>query len=124
MVVCSQSIWVAQIGRFMVGFGSAFAFVGILQLARLWLPRERFAIVSGLTLMLGMLGGLFGDVVLTDLVNRLGWRQASYSAAAFGFGLSILIFFVLRNRKRYENPHSIEKWPTIRWRILQLCGVG
>src|ERR1700722_8240175 len=64
----------AQFGRFMVGFGSAFAFVGVLKLATIWLPPRRFAMVSGLTTSLGMIGGMVGDIYLTSLVNQVEWR--------------------------------------------------
>ena len=36
-------IFMAQVGRLLVGFGSAFAFVGVLKLATLWLPQNHFA---------------------------------------------------------------------------------
>ena len=39
----SGHLSVAGVGRFLVGFGSAFAFVGVLKLATIWLPKERFA---------------------------------------------------------------------------------
>src|SRR5690606_5606120 len=45
--------WIAAAGRFLIGFGSAFAFVGVLKLAASWLPANRFAFVSGLATTLG-----------------------------------------------------------------------
>lgn len=107
LFVCSGSIWVAQLGRLLVGFGSAFAFVGVLHLARLWLPKDRFAVISGVTLALGMFGALCGDVFLTELVGRMGWRHALYLSAVAGLVLSVLIFCIIRNRRKCHSPHSI-----------------
>ena len=39
--------WIAAVGRFLVGFGSAFAFVGVLKLATIWLPEDKLAMVAG-----------------------------------------------------------------------------
>jgi len=94
------SLWVAQIGRFMVGFGSAFAFVGVLKLATIWLPPHRFALVSGFTLALGMMGGMLGDVALTSLVQLQGWKQTCYLAAIVGVLLTFIIYSIVRD----ENP--------------------
>ena len=41
MFAGSHSIIIAQIGRFLIGFGAAFAFVGALKLATIWLPIYR-----------------------------------------------------------------------------------
>ena len=67
----------------MVGFGSAFAFVGVLKLATIWLPPDRFALVSGLAMALGQVGAILGNLALTSLVVHQGWRQTSYLAAIF-----------------------------------------
>ena len=100
LFVCGSNVIIAQLGRSLVGFGSAFAFVGVLQLARLWLPRERFAFISGITLALGMLGGLCSDVLLAGMIERFGWQYSSYLLAGIGFVLSILLFLIIRDRKR------------------------
>lgn len=93
---------VAEIGRFLVGFGSAFAFVGVLKLATIWLPPERFAAVAGLTSALGTLGGILGNLALTALVSHQGWRLSSYFAAVFGVALTLLMFVVLRDGGKYQ----------------------
>jgi MFS family permease len=91
-------IGLAEIGRFLVGFGSAFAFVGVLKLATIWLPPRRFALISGLTTSLGMIGGMFGDIYLTSLVNQIGWRSTILLSAAAGVLLAVAICLVVRDR--------------------------
>lgn len=97
LFACSNLIVVAEIGRFMVGFGSAFAFVGALKLATVWLPPERFALVSGIIVGLGNFGAMLGDVLLTSLVDNLGWRQTSMYAAVVGILLAVLIVLIVRD---------------------------
>lgn len=95
----------AQVGRFMVGFGSAFAFVGVLKLATIWLSPRRFALVSGLATSLGMIGGMVGVIYLTSLVNSLGWRATVLWSALVGVALALAIFFVIRDQSGGVNPH-------------------
>ncbi|MBX9704810.1 MAG: MFS transporter, partial [Gammaproteobacteria bacterium] len=93
----TDHLWVAQVGRFLVGFGSAFAFVGVLKIATIWLPPNRFAIVAGSTTTLGMIGAMLGDNLLAVMVRDIGWRGTIYISVVFGFLLAFVIWVVVRN---------------------------
>jgi MFS family permease len=85
------------IGRFLMGFGSAFAFVGVLKLATIWLPADRFALAAGLTSALGTVGAMFGEVAMSRLVQSLGWRPTIFVAAALGVVLAVMIALFVRD---------------------------
>lgn len=93
----THSWWVAAFGRFGIGFGSAFAFVGVMKLASSWLPANRFALVSGLATTLGMLGAMVGGVLLTDLIQTLGWRETIVYSSYMGFILVPIIWLIVRD---------------------------
>lgn len=95
------SLTIATVGRFMVGFGSAFAFVGALKLATVWLPPNRFALISGVITMLGMLGAMMGDILLRFMVDGLGWQLTNYFAAIAGLILTGILWGMVRD----TNPH-------------------
>jgi MFS family permease len=104
-----QSLLIAQLGRLLIGFGSAFAFVGVLKLATIWLSGKRLALISGTTMAVGMMGGVIGDLLLMELVNKQGWRLACYIIACVGLLISILIFILVRdNRMELKNPSYVE----------------
>lgn len=92
------NLMVAEMGRFLVGFGSAFAFVGALKLATIWLPPNRFALVSGIILCLGMLGAMVGDMLLRTLVDQIGWQVTLYAAAGMGVFLTAILWTIVRDR--------------------------
>lgn len=104
--VATDHLVLAELGRFMVGFGSAFAFVGVLKLATIWLPPERFAVVSGSMMAIGMVGGMLGDVMLTALVNAEGWQHASHQAAVLGGIIVLLLFVMLRDGSKQHEFHA------------------
>lgn len=95
----SGTLAIASLGRFMVGFGSAFAFVGVLKLATIWLPPERFAFVSGLAAALGTVGAISGDILLTKMVGHFGWRHTVEISAGIGVLLSLILFSVIRDSR-------------------------
>lgn len=94
--------WVAAFGRFWIGFGSAFAFVGVMKLASTWLPPNRFALVSGLATTLGMVGAMIGGVLLTDLIQSMGWRETIVYSSYAGFILVPVIWFVVRDAPAHQ----------------------
>ena len=100
----SDVFWMACLGRFLIGFGSAFAFVGVLKLATIWLPPDKFAMISGLTTTLGMVGAIFGQNVLVNLVHRIGWSDTILYSGLFGFVLVPLIAWIVKDVNP-ENPH-------------------
>lgn len=93
-----SSMLIAGVGRFLVGFGSSFAFVGVLSLAINWLPKRYFSLVAGLITTLGMLGLVYGEIKLTEMVVSMGLTHVLSSMVFFGFILTILILLIVRDR--------------------------
>lgn len=94
--------WVAMVGRFLVGFGSAFAFVGVLKLATIWLPENRLAMVSGMTSALGPIGAMLGDNFLDIFVNQLGWIKTLNITGFFGIALTAILWIGIKDRKGHQ----------------------
>jgi len=75
-------IWV-QMGRFLIGAGSACAFISCLKVVAEWFSPTKFAVMLGMTNMMGTLGGIIGQPPLAWMVNNLGgWRQTTMILAA------------------------------------------
>jgi len=94
--------WVAAIGRFLVGFGSAFAFVGVLKLATIWLPENKLAMVSGLAAALGAVGAMIGDNILGELVINIGWQETVQLSGVAGIVLTFILWFGIRDKKKID----------------------
>lgn len=70
----SPSLFWANAGRLLIGASVAVAFVSMLKLATHWFAPRQFALVSGMALFCGVLGGVFAGVPLRLLVESFGWR--------------------------------------------------
>jgi MFS family permease len=90
---------IAAAGRFLVGLGSAFAFVGVLKLATLWLPEDKLAMVAGIATALGTIGAMIGDNLLGSMVTWIGWQQTVNFTAIFGVGLIFVLWYGIRDHK-------------------------
>lgn len=91
----AQVLWAAELGRFIMGIGGSFAVVGCLKLASLWFPVNRFALLTGLMVAVGMMGGVFGQAPVAKLVIAFGWQQTIFMGAVLGAILSAIIWFVV-----------------------------
>ena len=89
----------AYAGRLLLGIGTGVAFVSTLMLANRWLPPERFGLVSGLTMSIGMMGAVGGQAPLGLLVEVIGWRNLLYAGSAAGVFFAGLIWVVARPPK-------------------------
>jgi sugar phosphate permease len=123
----------AELGRFLVGFGSAFAFVGALKIATIWLPPNRFALVSGIIMCLGMIGAMIGDILLRKLVDAISWQSTIYVSAIAGVVLSVVLWTFIRDSSPEfpeHHSHNINfkdvlsgLWETVKNSQIWLCGM-
>lgn len=109
MFAGSSEIYIAEIGRFFVGAGSACAFISCLQIASSLFPIRYFPIVAGATNMMGTLGGLFGGLPVAKLVNATDWKTATLYLAAFGAIVLILILILVP--ARILKPEDVHQKP-------------
>lgn len=100
-VVFAQStgFWGVAAGRFLIGASAAFSFVGAMSVAALWFPANRFAVLSGFAMMMGMAGGVAGQAPLRLLVERFDWREATLLLAAGGVVISLAAWTTVRDRE-------------------------
>lgn len=116
--VASDFYSTARAGRFMIGLGCAFAYIGTLKLASLWLPADRFATVAGLTTAIGMTSGALAQKFLTKFVEAGGYKQALHSAIIAGIVLSVIIIAFVRNRPKTTIATANDMQGPMEWRQL------
>lgn len=88
-----------QLARFMMGFGAAFAFVGTLKIAMMWLPRRNFGLIAAMTQAIGMFGAASGEGPLRGVVQSIGWNHTMLGIALVLAILSIAIAIFVKDRK-------------------------
>lgn len=102
----APTIWWAYLGRFLIGGSVAVAFVTTLQLAGRWLAPRQFALATGFTLLVGVLGAVFAGVPLQIFIAAYGWRPVMGVSAALPLILAVFIWLIVRDNpqeKGYAN---------------------
>ncbi|KTD64669.1 MFS transporter [Legionella spiritensis] len=107
----ANGLMVGSIGRMLIGFSAAFAFVSALRLATSWFPPAMLGLLAGLTQALGMLGAAAGEAPVSLLVAMVGWRHSMLIIAFLFIALAGLLYqFIQDNpnckfRERKVRPH-------------------
>ncbi|NGX27087.1 MAG: Membrane sensor protein UhpC [Chlamydiae bacterium] len=89
--------WIAAMGRFLMGFGSSFGFVGMIYICSHWFEESKRGIMIGFANTIGMMGAILGEGPLRIGINLFGWRVSLFVMAGFAFVLSGLIYLLVRN---------------------------
>lgn len=87
----------AYFGRLLIGLGASVSWVGALKLAAAWFPPQRFALLTGLTMAMGMAGAIGAQAPLSASVAAFGWRGTLMGAAGFAALLAIACWMIVRD---------------------------
>lgn len=98
----ADSFGLACTGRFLIGLGTAFSYIGVLKLASVWLPPSRFAAVAGLTTAIGMSSAALSQKYLAKVVEAFGYQPVLRTAVFIGAAISLVIIFILKNRPKQQ----------------------
>lgn len=105
----SETLSLAVIARFLMGAGSACAYLSCLKLASEWFRPERFAVIAGITMMMGTFGGICGGKPLAILVSATDWRTAMTIAAIVGIGVTAAAWLVIRDHPNGGAHHTTKQ---------------
>lgn len=116
--VSADTLGIANSGRFLIGLGTAFSYIGVLKLASLWLPPNRFATVAGLTTALGMTCATLTQKHLTKVVEVVGYQHALQTAIFVGIALSLTILLFVRTQPKQKLSHNSQMQSPMNFRQL------
>ena len=103
----TNNLHISQIGRLLVGMGSACAFISCLQIASNMFPKHYFVLLAGITNMMGTLGGLFGGMPVAKAVQVYGWQNTTYALASGGAILCILTMLIFPKEEKTTKTNKI-----------------
>jgi MFS family permease len=97
----TTTLWVAIFARLLMGAATAPAVASVICLGANWFSLARFAMVVGLTEMVGSLGAVFGEGVMSHWVQTMGWQSSLVVWIVFGVVLAVAMLFWV-----YDQPIS------------------
>lgn len=135
----AHGVPLAALGRLLMGFASAFAFIGALVLIANWFPSRYFATLTGVVQLMACAGAIAGEAPLAMAIENLGWRCTLSLIAVAGILLAALVFIIVRDKPKKapdpmaspaENTSTVTaaaaaENPMNEWqRLKRVCGTG
>ncbi len=105
----------AYAGRLLVGIGSAVAFVATLTLISRWFPPNRFAFLSGMTMMVAMASAVASQNFLPHAVAAAGWRAIMMAGVVMAAVLAAGVWIIVRDHPA-QSDDPVRAKST--WRML------
>lgn len=106
MFYYANTLSTIQFARFLIGAGSAAAFMSALKIVADNMPPGNRAVLLGLTLTIGVMGALFSGTIISSILTVISWREIYKYMAFFGFLMFVFACFSIKK--------SITQGPIVR----------
>ncbi|MEE2907895.1 MAG: MFS transporter [Planctomycetota bacterium] len=101
--------------RFLLGLGSAFAYIGAVYVAMTWFPHRRMAMLTGLTAGVGFAGAVGGEFLLQAIFGTPpDWARGMWILAIAGLVFAVAIWLAVPERPAWhlertgrDTPHNL-----------------
>lgn len=105
----AHDVWMLQVGRFLIGLGSAPAFICALKLIHDHLPEKYSGLFMGITLSIGTFGALLSGKCLIGILDNHGWQNTLLLCATLGGFIFWLIFFIIPHttKNTHKTPNTL-----------------
>lgn len=90
----SNHIIAAVISRLIMGFCSAFAFIGTVRISLIFFTPFLFSILTGITQSMGMLGAFFGEYLISICISNFNIEFLMLTLSFIFFFIAIIMFFL------------------------------
>ncbi|MFE7133861.1 nitrate/nitrite transporter [Streptomyces sp. NPDC057638] len=119
----APSYGTALVARILLGCGDALTFISVLRLGSYWFPPRRGPLIGQVAAFFGMAGNLVSTVVLSRLLDDLGWTATFAGSAVAGVVVLVLALLFLKDRPDGARPlpsHGPRGHPRPRVRVRRL----
>lgn len=123
----TDQLYIAILGRVLIGVGSAAGFITSLKVAADWFSKVQFPLFAALTNMMSTLGGNFAGKPLAMLMDLYDWKIIYHVLAFMGVFLAFLAFFFIKDKYvdlKISFDHTKKQlWSIIKDKQIWLAGI-
>jgi MFS family permease len=113
----AHSVWIALLGRALIGAGLAVAFPCVMRYQHDRLPARLFGALTGMVVGVTTIASLVAYTPLAVLVQNIGWRRSQYLVAVGTLAVGLVAWALVRDS---AEPAEGAERPTVRAAIRQL----
>lgn len=113
-----------SIGRMLIGMGSSAAILGVFKIIRMSFRQEKFTVVLGCSVTIGLCGAIYGGQPINYLIQVFGSHSVLQIIILVGLLLAAAAFIIIpRHHPSNENVAWFERVKTVltNKRIVMIC---
>ncbi|CAO5681780.1 MAG: hypothetical protein HEEMFOPI_00611 [Holosporales bacterium] len=103
----TDHLYIAYFGRFLMGMGSACAYVSCMKVGTDWFESRMFPLIAGITLMMGQLGAAIGTHPFAFMVHFLGYFKSMNVLILLGFFIAFMAHKIIPPKPEAYNSMSL-----------------
>lgn len=96
----AQNLWMLQLGRVLIGAGSAPAFICAIKWVTDHCPLKLRGLLMGATLSIGTIGAYLSGKFYVELLDHVTWQSSLYISAAAGLGILLLVAIFIQSKDK------------------------
>lgn len=101
-----NNLFILFLGRFIIGGGSSFAFLGVTRILRQHYPLEQYAFMIGLSETLGFTVTVISMIGMGSLISSISWHYFLAGAGGIGLLIAFLCWTYIPSNKPIINNHQ------------------
>lgn len=105
----SSNLYMAYLGRFLVGVGVSVVFVCIIKIQSRWFYAKQLAFMMGMIGLTANLGALLAQTPLLIVSQMIGWRATFIGMGVIMFFFAIITWFFVKNDPTEMGLPSMEE---------------
>lgn len=94
----TDNLFLAYVGRALIGLGSAAAFISVSKISSDWFPIRQKSFWFAATVIMGTAGAVIGSKQLAESVTLHGWREILGYLTWLGVGVLIINFIFIKDK--------------------------
>lgn len=88
--------WVyPALGRLIIGMGSSAAILGVFKIIRMSFKEERFTLLLGFSVTIGLIGAIYGGQPVNKLIQLFGWELVLQAIILIGLVMAIATYLIV-----------------------------
>lgn len=95
------------IGRLIIGVGSSGAILGVFKIIRLCFPENRFTVMLGISVTIGLLGAIYGGQPVNVLLNTFGWEIVLQMIFYGGLIMAFISYFLIPHVEKPQKETTV-----------------
>lgn len=94
------------LGRLMIGMGSSAAILGVFKIIRMSFKEERFTLLLGFSVTIGLIGAIYGGQPVNSLMQLFGWEVVLQVMIGIGLLMAIATYLIVPSQPVSQDNES------------------